>query len=232
MVSSAKPLHMWPFKSTSETPILKPFLRLIKASRYQQRLSEKELDKLTELLKDRGDTLSDQIILNTVWKGGLPNLTVFHLLLEHAKLASRTDDTGFDCLERLCLAVQDDLTSHEMDRYCELVEEYRPLNTLKGDGTTIMHFCMTHTVNLRFMQRLQLRGAVLDTEDSYGQTPIMVGALRLQALTGARRDVQQMKCEWLRDIGVDTDAIVPAVLRRSGDLNSFTASLTARRPSA
>lgn len=221
---------MWPFKPKSDN-ISKPFLRLIKASRDQQRLSERDLEKLTELLQNHSDTLSDHFVLNSVWQGGLPSLTVFHLLLEHAKLASRTDDTGRDCLERLCLAVEDDLTSHEMDRYLELVEPYRPLNTSKSDGTTIMHFCMTHTVNLRFMQRLQLRGAVLDAEDSNGQTPIMVGALRLQKLVGARRDVQQTRCEWLRDIGVDTDAILPALLRRSRDLNSFTASLTTLRSS-
>jgi hypothetical protein len=227
---SSKMLHMWRFKTRSDTSPSKAFASLIKVSRNQQRLSEKQLEKLTEQLKEHGAKFSDRFVLDTVWKGGPPNLTVFAFLLENARLASRTDDTGFDCLERLCLAVQDDLTSSEMDRYCELVEPHRALNATKSDGTTIMHFCMTHNVNLRFMQRLHLRGAPLDTEDSYGQTPIVLGALRLQQLHGFHSDVQRAKCEWLRDIGVATDDILPALLRRNGDLNSFTVSLTTQRP--
>ena len=217
---------MWHFKTRSEIAPSKSFSRLIRASRNQQRLSEKQLEKLTGLVRDHSETFSDTFVLETAWKGGLPNPTVFRLLLEHARLASRTDDTGLDCLERLSLAIGDDLTSAEMDHYCELIGANRPLDSIKGDGTTIMHFCMTHRVNLRFMQRLQLQGAPLDSEDSYGQTPIVVGALHLQQLQGVHSVVQQTKCEWLRDSGVATGAILPAILRRNGDLNSFTASLT------
>ena len=93
-----------------------------------------------------------------------------------------------------------------------------------------MHFCMTHRVNLRFMQRLHLPGASHDTEDSYGTTPIVLGALSLKPEHGLHSDAQQAKCEWLRDMGVATDGILPALLRRNGDLNSFTVSLTTQHP--